>query len=67
MENTLYFLWKSRTRAKGEHHEGSVAMVQSSGIKAAEPTGTEQMDCWQVCKSKQGLCETHLKGVGGDC
>lgn len=62
----MYPLWKSKTRAKGQHHEGSVTMVQSFGMKAAEPTGTEQMDLWQVCRQKQGLCETPLKGVRGD-
>lgn len=41
-------LWKSKTRAKGEHHEGSVTMVQSSGIKAAEPTGQSR---WTVGRS----------------
>ena len=66
MDSTLYSLWKSKTGAKGEHHEGSVTMVQSSGIKAAEPTGTEHTACWQVCRQKQGFCETLLKGVRKD-
>ena len=67
MESTLFSLWKSKTRAKGQQRASSATMLQSSGIKAVQlkPVGMGQMDSWQVDRQKQGLCETPVRGVRG--